>query len=46
MRLTKDWQAQATAFGQRDLSATDDVCVWVDGIHSRSGSRRTTCACW
>ena len=24
-RLTKDWQAEATAFGQRDLSATDYV---------------------
>ena len=32
MRLTNDWQAQATTFGQCDLSATDDAYVWVDGI--------------
>jgi putative transposase len=32
-RLTKDWQGEATAFGQRDLSGTDYVYVWVDGIH-------------
>jgi putative transposase len=32
-RLTKDWQGEATAFGQRDLSRIDYVYVWVDGIH-------------
>ncbi len=32
-RLTKDWQGEATAFGQRDLSGTASVYVWVDGIH-------------
>jgi transposase-like protein len=32
-RLTKDWQGEATALGQRDLSGTDYVYVWVDGIH-------------
>ena len=32
-RLTKDWQGEATAFGQRDLSGTDYVYLWVDGIH-------------
>jgi Transposase, Mutator family len=32
-RLTKDWQGEATAFGQRDLSGTDYAYVWVDGIH-------------
>jgi hypothetical protein len=31
-RLTKDWQGEATAFGQRDLSGTDYVYVWVDGV--------------
>jgi len=32
-RLTKYWQGEATAFGQPGLSGTDDVYVWVDGIH-------------
>ena len=32
-RLTAQWQDEAKAFGQRDLSGTDYVYVWVDGIH-------------
>src|SRR4051794_31327883 len=32
-RLTKDWQGEGHAFGHRDLSGTDYVYVWVDGIH-------------
>ncbi len=32
-RLTKDWQAEATAFNKRSLAETDYVYVWVDGIH-------------
>jgi len=32
-RLTAQWQDEAQAFGQRDLSGTDYVYVWVDGIH-------------
>jgi hypothetical protein len=32
-RLTTDWQGEATAFGQRNLSGTDYVYVRVDGIH-------------
>ncbi len=32
-RLTKDWQHEATAFNQRQLTGTDYVYVWVDGIH-------------
>lgn len=31
-RLTKQWQSEAAAFGQRDITA-DYVYVWVDGIH-------------
>jgi len=31
--LTAQWQDEAKAFGQRDLSGTDYVYVWVDGIH-------------
>ncbi|MCO4193933.1 transposase, partial [Mycolicibacterium smegmatis] len=32
-RLTAQWQDEARAFGARDLSATDYVYLWVDGIH-------------
>ena len=32
-RLTSQSQDEATAFGQRDLSGTDFVYLWVDGIH-------------
>jgi transposase-like protein len=34
-RLTTQWQADHTAFQERDLSQTDYVYVWVDGIHLR-----------
>ncbi len=34
-RLTQQWQADHTAFGERDLSAVDYVYVWADGIHLR-----------
>jgi putative transposase len=32
-RLTSQWQDEAKSFGQRDLSGTDYVYLWVDGIH-------------
>jgi transposase-like protein len=32
-RLTAQWQDEAKAFGERDLSGTDFVYLWVDGIH-------------
>ncbi|BCI84730.1 IS256 family transposase (plasmid) [Mycolicibacterium sp. TY66] len=32
-RLTAQWQDEAAAFGRRDLSGTDYVYLWVDGIH-------------
>jgi len=32
-RLTGQWQDEAAAFGRRDLSDTDYVYLWVDGIH-------------
>jgi putative transposase len=32
-RLTSQWQEEATAFQSRDLSGTDFVYLWVDGIH-------------
>ncbi|WP_345317566.1 IS256 family transposase, partial [Mycobacterium paraffinicum] len=32
-RLTAQWQDEAHAFGARDLSSSDYVYLWVDGIH-------------
>jgi putative transposase len=32
-RLTAQWQDEARAFGNRSLTGTDYVYVWVDGIH-------------
>src|SRR5437867_8592164 len=32
-RLTAQWQDEAKAFGDRDLSTVDYVYVWADGIH-------------
>ncbi len=34
-RLTAQWQADRRAFMDRDLSATDYVYVWADGVHLR-----------
>ncbi|SED29548.1 Transposase (or an inactivated derivative) [Streptomyces sp. 2112.3] len=34
-RLTAQWQADHSAFQDRDLSATDYVYVWADGVHRR-----------
>jgi putative transposase len=32
-RLTVTWQAEQRAFSKRDLSGTDYVYVWADGVH-------------
>ncbi|MGV1089620.1 MAG: IS256 family transposase [Mycobacterium sp.] len=32
-RLTRQWQDDAQAFGQRSLADSDYVYLWVDGIH-------------
>ncbi len=32
-RLTAQWQDEARTFATRDLSGTDYVYLWVDGIH-------------
>jgi transposase-like protein len=32
-KLTEQWQAEQRAFASRDLSASDYVYVWADGIH-------------
>jgi len=34
IRLTEQWQTERECFMKRDLSATDYVYVWVDGIHT------------
>ncbi|MGX4690173.1 IS256 family transposase [Streptomyces sp. JNUCC 63] len=34
-RLTKQWQDDHTAFQNRDLSGTDYVYVWADGVHPK-----------
>ena len=34
-RLTSQWQDEAKAFAARDLSGTDFVYLWVDGIHPK-----------
>jgi putative transposase len=34
-RLTREWQADHTAFGECDLIGSDYVYVWADGIHLR-----------
>jgi putative transposase len=34
-RLTEQWQQEREAFMERDLSASDYVYVWVDGIHTK-----------
>ncbi|MFF5922841.1 IS256 family transposase [Streptomyces flavochromogenes] len=34
-RLTQQWQADHQAFGERDLSGSDYVYAWADGIHLR-----------
>jgi transposase-like protein len=32
-RLTVQWQTEAKAFGNRDLSTVDYVYLWADGVH-------------
>ncbi|MDX2683585.1 IS256 family transposase [Streptomyces sp. NY05-11A] len=34
-RLTRQWQDDHAAFQNRDLSATDYVYVWADGVHPK-----------
>ena len=37
-RLTSAWEQEYRAFRNRDLSACDYVCVWVDGIPAPPGA--------
>ncbi|MEU3220966.1 hypothetical protein [Streptomyces sp. NPDC006971] len=34
-RLTKQWQDDHAAFQQRDLTESDYVYVWADGVHPK-----------
>jgi putative transposase len=46
-RLCKDWEAEHARFRTRSLRFHRYAYLFVDGVHSRSGSARTTgCACW
>jgi putative transposase len=45
-RLTVQWQDEAKAFNDRDLSCVDYVYLWVDGIHVNVRLRKRSCACW
>src|SRR6476646_1075441 len=45
-RLTSQWQDEAKAFGARDLSGTDYVYLWVDGIHLKVRLDQRSSACW
>jgi len=40
-RLTAQWQDEAKVFGARDLSCTDYVYLWVDGIHLKVRREQT-----
>ena len=48
IRLTEQWQTERECFMERDLSATDYVYVWVDGIHTgvRLGDDGRMCCLW
>ncbi|CAM5486710.1 hypothetical protein SPURM210S_06718 [Streptomyces purpurascens] len=42
-RLTKQWSDDHAAFQQRDLSGSDYVYVWADGVHPKVRRRGRTC---
>lgn len=43
-RLTHAWQTQYTTWQQRDLTATELVYVWADGIYVKAGLEREKAA--
>jgi putative transposase len=45
-RLTTQWQDEARAFAQRDLSGVDYAYLWADGSTSTCAWTRPGCACW
>jgi putative transposase len=45
-RLTAQWQDEAKAFGARNLSGTDYVYLWVDGIHLKVQLEQENPVCW
>jgi putative transposase len=44
-RLTKQWSNDHAAFQQRDLSQTDYVYVWADGVHPKVRSWQASASC-
>ncbi|GAA3133697.1 hypothetical protein GCM10020255_008180 [Rhodococcus baikonurensis] len=45
-RLTTQWQDEAKTFQDRDLSGTDFVYLWVDGIHLKVRLEQENYVCW
>jgi transposase-like protein len=45
-RLTSQWAEDHKAFQKRDLSATDFVYVWADGVHLKVRLEEAKRACW
>lgn len=45
-RLAAQWQDEAKAFEQRDLSQVDHVYLWVAGIQLKVRLEQESCACW
>lgn len=44
LRLKEDWQQQFTAWKRRDLSSTELVYLWADGIYVKAGLEREKAA--
>ena len=44
-RLTVQWQQEAKAFNDRDLSGVDYVNLWADGVHLNIRLDEGNCAC-
>lgn len=40
------WQDEARTFATRDLSGTDYVYLWVDGIHLKVRLEQRSCVYW
>lgn len=45
-RLTVQWQDEARAFADRDLSGADYVYLWADGVHLNVRWTKRNSACW
>jgi transposase-like protein len=45
-RLTSQWQDEAKMFASRDLSGTDYVYLWADGVHLKVRLDQEKLCCW